>query len=103
MSPVGDALELVGRVEDVGDALLVGAAHKGVASRRMCSSRGLRPPVRHDVDRAPEQLLQVVLEVEEVEQGTVGVELDEQVDVAGLVVVPAGDRSEDYDRPPPMR
>jgi hypothetical protein len=61
---------------------------------------GLETAGGYDVDRVPEELLQFVLEVEEVEQGAARLELDEEVDVAGLVVIPPSDRAEDGDRSP---
>jgi hypothetical protein len=47
---------------------------------------GLQAAGRHDVDRDAEEFAEFVLEVQEVEQGAAGLEVDEEVDVAAGVV-----------------
>src|SRR6266404_5251472 len=42
---IDDAGQLVGCVEEISQPLVVGATHKGMASARMCSSRGLSPTI----------------------------------------------------------
>lgn len=57
----------------------------------------LEHPCGDDVDRSPEQPLQLPIEGGEIEQVGAGLEVDEQVDVAGLIVLAVNNASEDAD------
>jgi hypothetical protein len=49
----------------------------------------------HDVDRYPEQLHELVLNMHEIEEAAVFVKLDQEVNVARIGVVAAGQRTEE--------
>lgn len=57
----------------------------------------LQPTGRHDVNRAAEEFRQVAFHADQVEQGTLLVEVDQEVDVAAGPVVAAGRRAENAD------
>ena len=59
--------------------------------------------VSQDVYVAPEELFQILLETDEVEEGSVVVHLDQQIDVAVGLVVAARDGTEDAHVPRAVR
>jgi hypothetical protein len=61
----------------------------------------LEAPGRHDIDRVPEEFLEFPSHPHEVEQRTVRVEINQQVDVAVWPVIAACDRAKQA-HPVPM-
>ena len=84
-----------GRVEDVGQSLVVCADHNGSAFAPDVSVALLQSADRHDIDGTTQQSGKLVLEVQKIEQRTSGFEVHQEIDVARRRVLPSRHRPEE--------